>query len=35
MTFVVPLLRWLLSPSTQPHRIKRPEGIDDLVTESK
>lgn len=35
-TFVAPpLLRWLLPPSTKPHPIERPEGIDDLVTESK
>jgi hypothetical protein len=24
-----------LPPSTKPHPIERPEGIDDLVTESK
>ncbi len=35
-TFVSPpLLRWLLPPSKKPHPIERPEGIDDLVTESK
>jgi len=35
-TFVAPpLLRWLLPPGNQPHPLEQPEGIEDLVTESK